>query len=88
MHLGDELGKDLEVVNTKHVIWLAITFYIKVVIHKRRGVEVKVNEPCCENDRVVDSRNLIGWSRDRSHLSEAESLSSSHLGQLKMSSDF
>ena len=73
----------------KHVIWLAIfTIYIKVAIHKRRGVEVKVNEPCCENDRVVDSRNLIGWSGARSHRSEAESLSNSHLGQLKMSSDF
>ena len=60
----------------KHVIWWAIsTIFIKVVLHKRRGVEVKVNEPCCENDRVVDSRNLIGWSGDRSHLSEAESLS-------------
>ena len=73
----------------KHVIWLAIlTIYITVVVHKRRRVEVKVDEPCCENDRVVDSRNLIGWSGDRSRLSEAESLSSSHLGQLKMSSDF
>ena len=57
MHLGDELGKDLEACD---LIGNNYLHYIEVAIHKRRGVDLKVNEPCCENDRVVDSRNLIG----------------------------